>query len=519
MPETTRYKTLRLVLGDQLNAAHDWFADQDPSILYVIAELEQETAYVKHHVQKLCAFFAAMAEFADHLQTRGHKVLHLTLDDTCHYSDICTLVSDLVERYQVSRFEFQRPDEYRLLGQLRSIDPGQQIQIEEFDSEHFLLPFADIETEFTPGKAHRMEAFYRRMRKRFHILMEAGQPLGGRWNYDQENRNKLRPEDIEQLPAPLLFENNVTDILARLKTHAVANFGQSQNPLSWPVNRAQAQQLLEHFCLVCLPRFGRFQDAMTREGDERWTLYHSRLSFALNAKLLGPLEVIDTAIKHYEHKAGIDIAQIEGFVRQILGWREFIRAMYWINMPDYAALNALSAERDLPAFFWSGATTMRCMSEALGQSLQYAYAHHIQRLMIIGNFCLLTGIDPDQVDAWYLGVYIDAIEWVEMPNTRGMALFADNGLVGSKPYAAGGNYIHKMSDYCQGCRYKVAAVTGHNACPFNSLYWHFMHQHRTKLEQNSRLRMLYGSWDKRSRADQKAVLNTARHYLDNIESL
>lgn len=519
MPATARYTTLRLLLGDQLNESHSWFAEPDASVLTVIAELEQETRYVKHHVQKLCAFFAAMAEFAKRLQAQGHAVLHLTLDDTSEYDDLGALIGELAERYQITRFEFQRPDEYRLLRQLRAIKPGPQVHTEECDSEHFLLPFADIDAEFSPGKAHRMEAFYRRMRKRLDILMEAGEPAGGRWNFDQENRNKLRPDDLDSIPEPLLFDNNVEAVLARLEAHGVKSFGQKKAILPWPISRHQALQLLDHFCRHCLPGFGRFQDAMTATGEQRWSLYHSRLSFALNAKLLSPKEVIDTAIRHFQNNDRIDLAQIEGFVRQILGWREFIRAMYWINMPDYTALNALSADRDLPAWFWNAKTDMRCLQQALGQSLEHAYAHHIQRLMIIGNFCLLTGIDPDQVDAWYLGVYIDAIEWVELPNTRGMALYADNGLVGSKPYAAGGNYIRKMSDYCQGCRYKVGAVTGDNACPFNSLYWHFMHRHRTELEQNSRLRVLYGSWDKRPRADQKAVLSTARRYLDSIESL
>jgi deoxyribodipyrimidine photolyase-related protein len=270
---------------------------------------------------------------------------------------------------------------------------------------------------------------------------------------------------------------------------------------------------------VLLPRFGTFQDAMTDQSEHKWSLYHSRLSFSLNAKLLSPREVVAMAIDAYRGRDDISLSQVEGFVRQILGWREFIRGIYWLNMPEYQKLNYLEADRPLPEYFWSGETQMNCMSEAINQSLDYAFAHHIQRLMVTGTFSLLAGIDPDQVDDWYLGIYLDAIEWVELPNTRGMSQFADGGLVGTKPYSASGNYINKMSDYCKGCRYKVSKKTGSDACPFNSLYWHFMHRHRPIFEKNPRIGMVYRNWDKQSEENRNLTLERAEWCLEHLDEL
>jgi deoxyribodipyrimidine photolyase-related protein len=296
--------------------------------------------------------------------------------------------------------------------------------------------------------------------------------------------------------------------------------GTGPEQLLWPINEQQALQLLEFFCRHCLPNFGRFQDAMTRHGENRWTLYHSRLSFALNSKILQPMQVIETAIAYFESgEADIDLAQIEGFVRQIVGWREYVRAVYWANMPDYAERNSLEAQRDLPEFFWTGETKMACMQQAINQSLDYAYAHHIQRLMVTGNFAMLAGIDPDQVDNWYLGIYIDAIEWVEMPNTRGMSQFADGGLIATKPYAASGSYINKMSDYCSDCHYSVKERTSEKACPFNSLYWHFMQRHSDKFSRNPRTAMAYRSWEKMDGDIKKQLLQRGQYCLENIENL
>ena len=516
----TSYNRLRLVLGDQLNSDHHWYQSVDADVLYVIAELQQETGYVRHHIQKICAFFAAMERFADTLASKGHQVLHLTLDQTIEHENLPALLGALAERFGSTRIEYQQPDEYRLRRQLESMSLDPAIAISACDTEHFLLPESELDDYITANKHNRMESFYRRMRRRFDLLMDGEEPLGGQWNFDADNREKLRPVDLAAIPAPLCFENPVEAILERLARHGIDHFGKIPSALIWPVDREQSLSLLEHFCRHCLPCFGRFQDAMTADHEYRWSLYHSRLSFALNSKLLHPMEVINAAVSRFDDGSGdVSLAQIEGFVRQIIGWREYVRAVYWVNMPDYARRNQLEAKRDLPAYFWTGETRMRCMRESIGQSLDYAYAHHIQRLMITGNFCLLTGIDPDQVDAWYLGIYIDAIEWVEMPNTRGMSQFADGGLIATKPYSSGGNYINKMSDYCKGCHYDVKQKTGETSCPFNSLYWGFMDRHRRRLQTNPRIGMIYRSWDRQDEAQRSATLERADWCLQNLEDL
>jgi len=515
-----RFHTLRLVLGDQLNLQHSWFEQQDSGVLYLVAELHQEATYVRHHAQKLCAFFAAMETFAASIDAAGHHVTYLTLDDTISFDTLPDLIESLCRQHGVSRFEYQSPDEYRLRQQLRNPGLPESVAVQEFDSEHFLLPEAEFERHFTPGRPHRMESFYRKMRKRLDLLMDGEQPRGGKWNYDSENREKLKPADLAEIPQPLVFDNDVESILQRIDRHAVAHFGKRPTSIPWPINRAQALELLAFFCANCLPRFGRFQDAMTCQHEHRWSLYHSRLSFALNCKILHPREVIDAALESFENGDNrISIAQVEGFVRQIAGWREYMRAVYWVNMPAYAELNVLGATRGLPEYFWDGATRMKCMQQALGQSLDYAYAHHIQRLMITGNFCLLSGIDPAQVDDWYLGVYIDAIEWVEMPNTRGMSQFADGGMIASKPYAASGNYINKMSDYCSHCHYDVREKTTDSSCPFNSLYWGFMLRHRERFAANPRIGMVYRNWDRQSPETRQATLARADWCLRHIDEL
>ena len=521
----TQPKTLRLILGDQLNPNHSWFQCTDSSITYLIAELKQEASYVPHHIQKLCGFFAAMSEFASYLKSRGHNVLYLTLDETSGFENINQLITDICRQKKLQAFDYQQPDEYRLAKQLEQLkdtlnkDPL-NIAVTCWDSEHFLLPHAELAKMLKPQKHNRMESFYRKMRKRFDILMENGEPLAGRWNFDTENRQKLKASDIEQIPQPLLFSNDVKPILERIKRHQINFIGRETEQLIWPVNRSQALELLNYFCMYCLPLFGRFQDAMTRQGDSRWSLYHARISFALNSKILSPMEVIEAALSEfYKPETTVGTADIEGFIRQIIGWREYVRGMYWVNMPNYKSLNQLDAQLPLPDYFWTGDTKMACVKQAVDQSLDYAYAHHIQRLMVTGNFAMLAGIDPDHVDQWYLGIYIDAIEWVELPNTRGMSQFADGGLIATKPYAASGSYINKMSDYCQSCHYKVKERSSDQACPFNSLYWHFMNRHREKFSNNPRTAMAYRSWDRMDSDNKHTTLQRAEINLANLNNL
>lgn len=513
-----KFKVVRLLLGDQLNANHSWFQQVDDQVLYVLAELKQENEYVTHHIQKTVAFFLAMESFANARQAEGHQVLYLDLDQTAQYSDLNQLITQQLALTGAEVFEYQRPDEFRLHAQLADLAPL-NVAIHRVDSEHFLLPFDEIATTFPKGKHKTMEHFYRRMRQRFAILMDGNKPVGGKWNFDANNRKKLSTKDISDLPDPLVFKNDIGAIKQRLARHGIATIGHIQDTLGWPINRTQSLTLLAHFCQVCLPRFGHFQDAMTDQHRAKWSLYHSRLSFALNSKMLHPQEVIQAAIDSYKKDNQVDIAQVEGFVRQLLGWREYIRGVYWSNMPDYKQSNTLQANRPLPSYFWSGQTKMRCMQQAISQSLDHAYAHHIQRLMVTGNFCLLTGIAPDQVDAWYLGIYVDAIEWVELPNTRGMALCADDGIVGTKPYAASGSYINRMSDYCNSCQYDVKARSGKGSCPFNSLYWRFMETHRQRFVTNPRIAMLYRTWDNMAQEQRDQVMQTANDYLIALESL
>lgn len=513
-------KTLRWVLGDQLNASHSWYRQQSDDVLYVIAELHQEASYTTHHAQKVCAFFMAMQNFAKALAANGHRVCYLTLDDTAHANDLSQLVAEFVQKTGCEALAYQRPDEYRLSEQWKEMSHALPIQVIEVDTEHFLVPFEELSRYFKPNTAVRMEAFYRKMRKRFDVLMNGDEPEGERWNFDAENRKSFTKAALLEIPEPLVFDQPTAEMTERLERHQINTLGEVGETLLWPTTRSQALELLSYFCEHNLPKFGLYQDAMTQNSDHQWSLYHSRISFALNAKMLHPMQVIHAAIDAYrEDTERVNLAQVEGFVRQILGWREYVRGMYWQNMPDYADRNELNATVALPNWYWNGRTQMNCLQKSIQQTLDYSYAHHIQRLMVTGNFALLAGLSPDEVDDWYLGVYVDAIEWVEMPNTRGMALFADGGLIASKPYAASGNYINKMSDYCKGCRYNVKEKLGDDACPFNALYWHFLDRHKDRFGRNPRMAFPYKGWQKFSEADQAAILEKGDQLIANIEHL
>ncbi|SIS69547.1 cryptochrome/photolyase family protein [Neptunomonas antarctica] len=515
-----KVKTVRWILGDQLNARHSWFQEKSEDTLYVIAELPQEVNYVRHHVQKVCAFFLAMQAFAQALQQSGHRVLHLTLDDSAEFESLSGLIQHVITQTGCASFEYQRPDEYRLLSQLDELNTKVSVTIIKVDSEHFLVPFEELQQYFKPNTAVRMEMFYRKMRKRFNILMTDDGPLGERWNFDAENRKALSKNALPDIPQPLMFSNNAREVLARLARHKVNTIGEPNDSLLWPVNRTQSLALLNYFCEFGLSNFGLYQDAMTEKSEYQWSLYHSRLSFSLNTKMLHPMQVIQTAIQYFETSEGeINLAQVEGFIRQILGWREYVRGMYWSNMPQYRRLNALDATTPLPGWYWSSNTKMNCIKQSIQQTMTYSYAHHIQRLMVTGNFALLAGLAPDDVDAWYLGVYIDAVEWVELPNTRGMALFADGGLIASKPYAASGNYINKMSDYCKGCAYNVKEKLTDDACPFNALYWHFINRHEDRFGRNPRMAFPYNAWRKYSPEEQADIVAKGERLLADMESL
>ncbi|WP_426369077.1 cryptochrome/photolyase family protein [Pseudocolwellia sp. HL-MZ7] len=513
-------KHLRLILGDQLNPMHTWFETISDDVIYVIAELHQEATYTKHHIQKITAFFAAMEDFAKYLKTQGHQVCYLTLDDTQEYTSINQLIHKLTKTYASETFTYQQPDEYRLRVQLAELSEQLTLPVYEVDTEHFLLPFNEIPTHFGVQTHVRMEGFYRYMRKHFSILMEGTKPEGGAWNFDSNNRQSFKKSDLQSIPQPLIFDNPAESYLARIEKHKINTMGKASSNVAYPINREQSLTLLDYFCKNQLPNFGNFQDAMTQASPYSWSLYHSRLSFSLNCKMISSAEVIQTALTAYRKSEGaITLNQIEGFARQILGWREYVRGMYWINMPNYAQQNFFNAQRNLPNWFWNGETDMNCLKHAISQSLEHAYAHHIQRLMITGNFALLAGIAPDQVDEWYLGIYIDAIEWVELPNTRSMALFADGGWIATKPYSASGNYVNKMSDYCKSCRYNVKEKLGDSACPLNSLYWNFIGENYDKLSTNPRMSFPVRNWDKMQEDQKIEIKEKATQLLNNIEHL
>ncbi len=480
-------KTLRLLLGDQLNPQHPWFASTNADVLYVLMEMRQETDYVLHHAQKILAIFAGMRDFATQLRASGHRVHYFLIDDESNHQHLTKNLDTLIAEQGFSCVEWQSPDEYRLDDQLNAWFTSCGLLGGAVDSAHFLSSRHEAGKLFAGRKQWRMETFYRQMRLRHGILLdEFGAPVGGQWNFDAENRKPWRGDPPE--PADPRPHHNHTALWQTITEAGVASFGTPcAADFRWPLNRPEALQHMAYFIAHVLPHFGDFQDAMSTKATR---LFHSQLSFALNVKMLSPREVIDAAENAW--RAGdAPLAAVEGFIRQILGWREYIRGVYWAHMPGYENSNVLNHRAPLPEWFWTGQTQMRCMADSIGNSLAHAHAHHIQRLMIIGNFALLAGLDPQALHRWYLGIYIDAFEWVELPNTLGMSQFADGGLLASKPYVSSAAYIHKMSDYCKGCRYKKDQRIGEDACPFNALYWDFHIRHAEKLARNPRIGMVY----------------------------
>ena len=509
-------KTLRLILGDQLNSNHSWYKTIDDDTTYVLMEIRTETDYATHHIQKIVGFFAAMQSFAALLVARGHQVTYIYLNDENNKQSFEKNVNSLIVSQKITHFEYQLPDEYRVDQYLRNLCDNLSITSSFVDTEHFFTTRNELGSYFLGKKTFLMESFYRAMRKKHNVLMDGEKPLQGQWNYDDENRKKI-PKNHKPT-APLTFNNDVTAIVSELNKTTIKTIGNiNEKEFIWPISREQSIELLDFFVTSCLPNFGSYQDAMM---PNEWSLYHSRISFSMNIKMISPQEVIDKAIQEWQKRPEeIGYNQLEGFVRQIIGWREYMRGIYWLKMPKYAKMNYFSHKQKLPNWFWTGKTKMNCLKDAIEQSLDYAYAHHIQRLMITGNFALLAGVDPDEIDAWYLGIYIDAIEWVEITNTRGMSQFADGGIVGTKPYVSSASYIDKMSHYCGSCFYKKAIKTGDKACPFNSLYWNFYDKHEAKLAKNPRIGMMYNVWRKMSPEHKAELLKQADFYLQNIDNL
>lgn len=507
--------TLRLVLGDQLNPLHSWFETPNASVVYVLMEVRAETDYVLHHAQKILAIFAAMRAFAARLRQAGHRVRYVSIDTPSNRQSITANLEALMVHYRAKWLEYQAPDEWRLDELLEQWCAAQPFASRMVGSEHFLTEREDVAGYFDARAAWRMEVFYRHMRRRHRILLDhAGAPEGGRWDFDHDNRAPW-PGD-PPAAADWRMTHDHAALWQTIEAAGVRSFGVPQaDALPWPLHRDEALQQLDDFITHALPHFGRYEDAMSTRSPR---LFHSLLSFALNVKMLHPAEVIARAEAAWRDRHA-PLASVEGFIRQILGWREYVRGVYWSQMPGYAQSNQLGQHAPLPHWFWDGQIGMRCLADAIGNSLNNAHAHHIQRLMVIGNFALLAGLDPQALHRWYLGVYIDAFEWVELPNTVGMSQFADGGFLGSKPYISGAAYIDRMSDYCTGCAYQRKQRVGPRACPYNALYWDFLARQRALLGGNERLALPYRQLDDMAPKALAQLQAQAEHWRAHLEVL
>jgi deoxyribodipyrimidine photolyase-related protein len=504
---------VKLILGDQLNLEHSWFKKGDDSVLFVLMEMRQETDYATHHIQKIVAFFGAMRNFNETLIARGDQTHYLTLDDPKNTQNLEDNLKILLQQYSATTFSYLEPDEFRLDKQLKDFCNSLSISSKVEDTEHFMTSRTELSSFFEGKKQLILEFFYRNMRKKFNLLMQLDQPEGGQWNFDKNNRKKWK--GTPEIPPPYLpSSDQLLGLKKMIEKAGVKTIGSfDQDHFLYPLSRKQALDQLAYFCEHLLVHFGDYQDALH---TDEVNLFHSRISFALNTKMIDPLEVVQQVIDFYrENKEDIELSQVEGFVRQIIGWREYMRGIYWKEMPNYAKTNALENSNPLPKFYWTGTTKMNCLHQSITNSLDHAYAHHIQRLMITGNFALLAQVHPDAVDQWYLGIYADAIEWVQITNTRGMSQWADGGIVATKPYVSAAAYIHKMSNYCDSCQYDKKKRVGEDACPFNSLYWNFLDDKKQFFAKNNRMAMMLRLLEKISPEDLEQIKLRAAKILNN----
>lgn len=497
--------TLRIVLGDQLTRGLSALRDYEAGDVVLMMEVAEEATYVKHHKQKLTFVFSAMRHFAEDLRREGLGVDYVTLDDPENTGSFTTEVQRAISRHEPSYVVVTEPGEWRVAQMMKAW--GAEIR----NDDRFFATPASFALWAKGRKELRMEFFYREMRRATGLLMAGDEPEGGQWNFDHDNRKAL-PKNVAP-PKRLRFEpDHITrEVMALVESRFAAHFGDLE-PFGWAVTRDDALEALEHFITACLPNFGDYQDAM-KQGNG--FLYHSVISPYLNIGLLTAREICGAAEAAWRRGAA-PLNAVEGFIRQILGWREYVRGLYWLKMPGYAGTNALNAKRPLPEFFWTGETKMNCLAQAIGDTKRQAYAHHIQRLMVTGNFALLAGLDPAEVEEWYLLVYADAFDWVELPNTHGMALFADGGVMASKPYAASGAYIDRMSDYCDRCAYDPAVKLGPKACPFNYLYWDFLMRNEAQLRKNPRMAMPYRTLAKMEAERKAEIAREAKAFLEAL---
>ncbi len=482
-------RSLIIVLGDQLDLDAAAFDGFDASLDAVwMAEVDEESTHVWSSRPRTVMFLAAMRHFAIALQAAGRALYYARLDAPGTGSSLVAQLQADIQRLKPARLVMTAPGDWRVLQALTVVAKANKLPLDIREDRHFFCSIGDFAAHAKGRKALRMEYFYREQRKRHRVLMlPAGQgdePIGGQWNFDADNREAFGAAGPGAVPSRMSFEPDAItlEVIALVNTRFAQHPGDLDS-FAWPVTRAQALLSLHAFIQERLPLFGRYQDAMW-PGDP-W-LYHAHLSAALNLKLLNPREVVDAAEAAYR-EGRAPLASVEGFIRQILGWREYVHGIYWTQMPEYLERNALDAQQDLPAWYWTGATDMACLRDALAQTLTHGYANHIQRLMVTGLYALMLGVQPKQVHAWYLAVYVDAVEWVELPNTLGMSQYADGGVMGSKPYIATGKYIQRMSPHCKGCRYDPAQRSGDHACPYTTLYWEFLMRHEAALAKNPRM--------------------------------
>jgi len=499
-------RQLVIVLGDQLDLDASAFDGFDPAQDAVwMAEVAEESTHITSSQPRTALFLAAMRHFAQALQQAGRPLHYTRLDDSGNRGSLAAQLQADLQRLRPQRLVLTAPGEWRVLKALQAVAQAAGLPMELREDRHFFCTVREFAAHARQRRGLRMEFFYREQRRRHGILMEGpkgDQPAGGRWNFDAENRESFGAQGPGFLPPPRWFEpDEVTrEVIALVRVRFAEHPGRLDH-FAWPVTRAQALEALQAFIDERLPHFGRWQDAIWP--GEPW-LYHAQISASLNLKLLNPREVVAAAEAAW--RAGrAPLASVEGFIRQILGWREYVRGIYWTRMPGYAELNALDAQADLPAWYWSGDTEMACLRDAITQTLTHGYAHHIQRLMVTGLYALLLGVRPQQVHAWYLGVYVDAVEWVELPNTLGMSQYADGGLMASKPYAATGKYLQRMGPQCRGCRFDPAQRAGERACPFTTLYWDFLLRHETTLAGNARMALQVKNLARLGEADRQAI--------------
>jgi len=513
MSNTSDNPVLVPILGDQLTRtlASLRGRTKDDTVI-VMMEVWDEATYVKHHKQKLVLIFSAMRHFASELRDAGWTVDYTELDDDDNSHSLTGEVARAVERRDPRSIHVVEAGEWRVQQAIEEWSGKFACDVEILPDDRFVCSVKEFR-DWAEDRDHlTMEHFYRKMRKQTSILMtEKGKPTGGDWNYDHDNRKP--PKDEMDTPDVPKFEPDDTTraVIAMVEDRFGDHFG-SLERFQWPVTSAEAEKAADAFFAERIEKFGPYQDAMVHGEDD---MYHSMLSTSLNLGLLDPLDLCERAQRAYDDGRA-PINSVEGFIRQIIGWREYVRGFYWLQMPGLETDNALNARRSLPEFFWTGETDMRCLSDCIRSTRENAHAHHIQRLMVLGNFCLIAGIKPREVQDWYLVVYADAYQWVELPNVSAMILYADGGKLATKPYAASGNYINKMSDYCKECRYSVSKKTGEDACPFNPLYWYFMDRHRDRLESNHRVGRIYSTWDRMGEEKKQDYLDTAQKFLDRL---